>query len=159
MTNYDDMKFAIEAMTGGTNTVILDDTGMPSVMVVLPKMYKNILVSGAAEEVHSAFIYKNAVKEKVAISKFLNVVYNNRAYSLPMKDPRASVNFNTASSYCRNKGDGWSVTPFALYAAIALWCKKNGFMPRGNTASGKVTEIRVNSGDSVNTGDVLLVIA
>ena len=27
------------------------------------------------------------------------------------------------------------------------------------TASGKVTEVRVKSGDSVNTGDVLLVIA
>lgn len=38
MPNFDDFKLAIEAMTGGKNTVLFDDMGMPSVMVPFPKM-------------------------------------------------------------------------------------------------------------------------
>ena len=33
MPNFDDFKLAVEAMTGGKNTVLFDDMGMPSVMV------------------------------------------------------------------------------------------------------------------------------
>lgn len=29
MSNFDDMKFAVQALSGGTNTVILDDMGIP----------------------------------------------------------------------------------------------------------------------------------
>lgn len=33
MANFDDMKLAVEALSGGKNTVLLDDRGMPSIMV------------------------------------------------------------------------------------------------------------------------------
>ena len=33
MANFDDMKLAVEALTGGKNTVIMDDMDMPSIMV------------------------------------------------------------------------------------------------------------------------------
>ena len=135
--NIDDYKLYVETISGGKNTVIADDTGMPSVMYVLPKMYKDTLLVGGASEVHSAFVVDDAVKGKVAVSKFLNIVYNNRAYSLPRKDPRANINFDTAMTNCRNKGEGWCVTPFTLWAAIALWCKKNGFQPHGNNNYGR----------------------
>ena len=32
MANFDDMKLAVEALSGGKNTVLFDDMGMPSVM-------------------------------------------------------------------------------------------------------------------------------
>ena len=35
---FDEMKICVENMTGGANTVILDDAGMPSIVVGLPKM-------------------------------------------------------------------------------------------------------------------------
>lgn len=38
MSNFDDMKLAVEALSGGKNTVLFDDIGMPSIMVILPKM-------------------------------------------------------------------------------------------------------------------------
>ena len=35
---FDEMKICVENMTGGANTVLLDDEGMPSIVVGLPKM-------------------------------------------------------------------------------------------------------------------------
>ena len=40
MSNFDDMKLAVEALSGGKNTVLFDDIGMPSIMVVLPQMIR-----------------------------------------------------------------------------------------------------------------------
>lgn len=137
MNNFDDMKLAVEALSGGKNTVIFDDIGMPSIMVILPKMISNALISGATETVHPAFIVDGVEKEKVAISKYHNIIVNSRAYSLPMQDPKASLDWTAAQAACRQKGDGWGLTPFSLWGAIALWCKKNGTMPHGNNNYGK----------------------
>ena len=75
-------------------------------------------------------------KSVIYVSKYQNIVLNERGYSLPMRDPRASLNFDQAVTYCRNKGKGWSLTPYSLWSAIALWCRKNGTMPRGNNNYG-----------------------
>lgn len=136
MANFDDMKFAVEALTGGKNTVILDDRGMPSVMVALNKMISNELSSSFAATTHPAFVLNGVEKAKVYLSKFQNVVIGNRAYSLPLKDPRGNFVFDEALAVCRNKGEGWGLTPFALWSAVALWSKKNGTMPRGNNYYG-----------------------
>ena len=136
MSNFDDLKLAVEALTGGKNTVLLDDVGLPSIMVVWPKNKNNALFTGGSDVVHPGSIV-NTVEKTMYVSKYQNVVYNNRAYSLPMRDPKASINFDTALTNCRNKGRGWSLMPFSLWAQIALWCKKNGTMPRGNNNYGK----------------------
>lgn len=137
MSNFDDMKLAVEALSGGKNTVLFDDIGMPSIMVVLPKMISNALITGATETVHPGFVLDGVEKEKVALSKYHNIIVNDRAYSLPMQDPRVSLNRQTALNACRKKGEGWGLTPFSLWGAIALWCKKNGTMPHGNNNYGK----------------------
>lgn len=137
MSNFDDMKLAVEALSGGKNTVLFDDIGMPSIMVVLPKMISNALIEGATETVHPGFIVDGVEKEKIAISKYHNIIVNSRAYSLPMQDPKASLNWQAAQDACRQKGEGWGLTPFSLWGAIALWCKKNGTMPHGNNNYGR----------------------
>lgn len=136
MSNFDDMKFAVEALSGGTNTVILDDTGMPSIMVAVAKLLGSDLVTGATQDAHPAFVMNGVELDKVYESKYQNIVSNNRAYSLPMQDPKASITFDTALTYCRNKGEGWGIQPFSLWSAIALWTKKNGTMPHGNNNYG-----------------------
>lgn len=134
MGNFDDMKFAVEALSGGKNTVKYDDTGLPSVMVVWPKQ-TNYDLFGGSQITHPGSIV-NSVEKTMYVSKFINVVYNNRAYSLPFRDPKASINFDTALGYCRNKGAGWGLMPYSLWSEIALWCRKNGTMPRGNNNYG-----------------------
>lgn len=135
MANFDDLKLAVESLTGGKNTVLLDDVGMPSIMVLWPKQKNNAIIAGGSDIVHPGSIV-NGVEKDFYVSKYQNVVFNNRAYSLPMRDPKTSINFDTALLNCRNKGRGWGLVPFSLWAQIALWCRKNGTMPRGNNNYG-----------------------
>ena len=136
MPNFDDLKLSIEALSGGKNTVLFDDLGMPSVMVPFPKLKMSDLIAGGSENIHPAFSVDGVEKGVIYVSKYQNIVLNERGYSLPMRDPRVSLNFDQAVSYCRNKGKGWSLTPYSLWSAIALWCRKNGTMPRGNNNYG-----------------------
>lgn len=136
MPNFDDFKLAIEAMSGGKNTVLFDDRGMPSVMVPFPKMKMSDLIDGGSENIHPAFMVDSVEKDVMYVSKFQNIVLNDRAYSLPMRDPKVSINFDQANTYCRNKGEGWGLMPYSLWCAIALWCRKNETMPRGNNNYG-----------------------
>lgn len=137
MTNFDDLKLAVEMLSGGTNTVIFDDTGMPSIMVCVPKLLRSELIVSGTDDAHQGFIVDGNEYAAAYESKYQNIISNNRAYSLPMQDPRASINFDTALAACRKKGDGWGIQPASLWSAIALWCKKNGFQPRGNNNYGR----------------------
>ena len=136
MPNFDEIKFTIEALSGGKNTVLFDDMGMPSVMVPFPKMKYSDLMTGGSQNIHPGFKVNSVEKEKVYISKFQNVVVNSRLYSLAGKDPAQNYNFDEFFAFARNKGTGWCITPHSLWAAVALWCRKNNTMPRGNNNFG-----------------------
>jgi hypothetical protein len=133
----DSYRQAVEAQTGGKNTVIYDDKGYPSIMVAIPMFYLDDVIDGAPHEVHPAFKVNGEIKDVIYISKYQNVVHDGRAYSLPMQDPRTYVNFDQARNYCKDKGQGWHLMTNAEWAAIALWCKKNGFEPHGNNNYGQ----------------------
>lgn len=153
MSNFDDMKLAVQALSGGKNTVILDDLGMPSIMVIIPQMKTSELIDGASETIHPAFIMNGVEQTSAAISKFQNIVVNNRAYSLPFQTPRSSITADATRTYCRNKGDGWSLQPFSLWGAIALWCKKNGTMPHGNNDYGRDKSYTHEKGVQVSSSE------
>jgi len=132
----DTYRQAVEAATNGKNTVMYDDKGNPSIMVCIPRFNLSDVIDGAPDTPHPAFIVNGVVKSEIWISKFQNIVHDNRAYSIPGVDPRVSVNFEQAKEYCANKGDGWHLMTNAEWAAIALWSKKNETMPRGNNNYG-----------------------
>ena len=136
MNNFDDLKLAVEMLSGGTNTVIFDDIGMPSIMVAVPMLARSELITSGAADAHPGFIVDGNTQSVAYMSKYQNIVQNSRAYSLPMQDPRANITFDQALEACRKKGEGWGVQPAALWSAIALWCKKNGFQPHGNNQFG-----------------------
>lgn len=133
----DTYRQAVEAATGGKNTVMYDDKGNPSIMVCIPRFNLSDVIDGAPDVPHPAFIVNGVVKSEIWISKYQNIVHDNRAYSLPAMDPKALVNFDQAKQYCENKGSGWHLMTNAEWAAVALWSKKNGTMPRGNNYHGK----------------------
>lgn len=134
-TNFDDFKLAVESISGGKNTVKLDDLGMPSVMVPFPTLKYSDIMDGGTTDILPGFLIEN-VEKKMYISKFLNIVINGRAYSLPMKDPRANITFDAAIAACRAKGAGWGLNTAALWGAIMSWCYKNQTVPRGNNNYG-----------------------
>lgn len=120
----------------GNNNIIVDDKGLPSVMVYIPKFKMSDVIAGGSDRVHPAFIINGEEKDGIYISKYENVVYNNRAYSLPGEDPSTSVRFEDAINYCTAKGEGWHLMTAMEWGAIALWCKKNAWLPYGNNNSG-----------------------
>ena len=133
----DSYRHAVEAATGGKNTVMYDDLGNPSVMVFVPRFNLSDVITGAPNTPHPAFIVNGVVKDGIWISKYQNVIRDGRAYSLPGVVPGHSMTIDTASNASKAKGAGWHLMTNAEWAAIALWCKKNGFMPRGNNNFGK----------------------
>lgn len=135
--NFDSLKLTVEGLSGGKNTVIFDDMDMPSIMVKIPKMKNSQLLTSGTEEFHDAFKCDSVTYDAIYIGKYLATVINGRGYSLAGKDPAVNLNFDTARGYCRAKGNGWHLPTNALYAAIALWSKKNKTMPHGNTNYGK----------------------
>lgn len=119
------------------NFLIYDNAGKPSVMVAIPKFYLDEVIDGASHTVHPAFIINGVEHDMIYISKYQNIVENERAYSLPINVPKTWVSFDQAWNYCQNKGSGWHLMTNAEWAAIALLCKKIGTMPKGNNNSGK----------------------
>ena len=132
MGNFDDLSMAV-ASFGGNNKVIFDDLEKPSIMVGIPKMKYSDLITGGTQDTLDVFKVNGVEREMLYISKYINVVVNDRAYSLPMKDPKAYIDFDASLAACRKKGAGWGLTPNGLWGAIMLWCNRNNFLPRGNT--------------------------
>ncbi|MGB9886759.1 MAG: SUMF1/EgtB/PvdO family nonheme iron enzyme [Moorellales bacterium] len=131
----------VEDASFGKNTVLFDDQGNPSVMVVIPLMVLSNLIPGEPNMPHPAFLVGSAVKPLIYISKYQNIVVGSstaaRALSLRYKDPAVYINFDNSRAACTQKGAGWHLMTNAEWAAIALWCWKNGFLPRGNNSYGK----------------------
>lgn len=95
------------------------------------------VIDGAGDSTHPAFIVNGKEVPGIWISKYQNIVNNGRAYSLPGQDPTVNITWDTARGYCESKGKGWHMMTKAEWAAIMLWCKKNGFQPWGNNNYGK----------------------
>lgn len=139
MTNFDDMKAALEAASGGRCTAILDEEfGIHDVMVRFPQLYSADVIDGAdPNDLLPAFKIDNNRKiPSILISKFQNIAVNNRAYSLPFKTPATNINFDKAVEVCRNKGVGWHLMSNAEWSSVALWSKINNTQPYGNNNYG-----------------------
>ncbi len=132
MSSYEDLRGA-----AANNEIILDDLGLPSVMVKKPLVYLDELGIGATHTPHPAFVINDRVVPYIYVSKYLNVIKNNRAYSLPNQDPANSMNYDRAVEVCNNKGAGWHLLTGVEWGLLHNTITAAGAEPRGNTASGK----------------------
>lgn len=119
------------------NVVQLDDASLPSLLVWIPAFKLSDVLNTDNDSTHPAFIVNGKEIPGFYYSKYQNVVHNGKAYSLPAEDPQVYVTFYNALEHCEGKGYGWHLSTAAEWAAIALWCKKNGFLPYGNNDYGK----------------------
>jgi len=133
----DSLRVSVEAATGGKVTVLYDDKGYPSYMRIIPKFNCEDIDASLGTGVHPAFIVGGVEKSEIFIGQYPAIVKDGRALCLPGVDPTASVNFDTAKGYCTAKGTGWHLLTNWEWAAVELWCLKNGFQPRGNTYYGR----------------------
>lgn len=126
--------------------ILLDDTNKPSMMVRVPKFKVSDVLPGGRDIVHPAFIVNGIEVPEIYISKHQNIIVNDRAYSLPFQKPAVNLTFDEAIKACENKGAGWHLMTNAEWAAIALWCQKNGIFPRGNNDCGSDYEHQDETG-------------
>lgn len=138
MANFDLTNLAVKTICPN-NVVKIDETELPSVIVYIPAFKNSDVLTGGNDSIHPAFIVNGVQIPGFYYSKYQNCEYKGVAYSLPAEDPRVNVNFDTARAYCEAKGNGWHLSTNAEWAAIALWCMKNGFLPYGNNNYGKDT--------------------
>lgn len=130
----DDLRACVELLSSGSNTVLVDDRGLPSVMVRVPAITQRALDADFPETVHPAFTAYGKTLECIYLSKYQNIIVGERAYSLPLRDPACKVRYETAVAACAAKGKGWGLSPYGLRAALALWCRSHELMPHGNNA-------------------------
>ena len=138
--SFDEMRFALEAATGGKNTLILDNAGLPSVMVRIPRFNWSEVIEGGEDTPCSAFIAGGKIYDCIYISKYLNIIEGGRAYSLPNRDPAHTVTIDEARAACAAKGPGWHLLTNAEWMAVAHWCVQNRTVPRGNSSFGRSHE-------------------
>jgi len=149
----DAFRQSVEAASGGVNTVLYDDRGYPSIMTVVPRFNIEDIDPALGSGVHPAFTIDGAQKSEIMVGKFQATIHDDRALSLPGQDPAASINFDTADQRCADKGPGWHMMTNAEWSAVALWCWKNGFMPRGNTDYGRDYDQTYETGRRQDGGD------
>ena len=119
------------------NHIITDDFGKASVLVYVKKFYLDEVIDGALHIPHPAFVVDGKELDGIYISKFQNVIIDQKAYSLPGENPATNIDFDAAVSSCQAKGKGFHLMTAAEWGAIALWCQKNGWLPYGNNDMGK----------------------
>ena len=136
--NFDLSNLALKALAPN-NELLYDDKGLPSVMVKIPKMTYAQLGLGSSTAIFPAFIVNGQEVDAIYVSKYQNIVMNSRAYSLPGEEPKHTIYGADALAACTAKGRGWHLMTRMEWMALALWCKKNGTMPKGNNDYGKDT--------------------
>jgi hypothetical protein len=133
----DDLRASVEAATGGHVTVLYTAAGHPSYMVRIPKFNLQDIDAGLGTGVHPAFVVNGVEKDEILIGQHLGIQKDGNLLSIPGVLPSASANFDTFRAWAAANGPGWHMMTAAEWAAIALWCWKNGFQPRGNNYYGQ----------------------
>lgn len=136
----------IESASQGKNTVLYDDMGYPSIMVVVPKFNLSTIDAGWPATPHPAFIVNGVTKNQIYIGKYQASLHDSRAVSMPGVIPAVSINFDNSRTPCTAKGAGWHLVTNAEWAALALWCWKNSLQPRGNTNWGLSSDLATERG-------------
>lgn len=152
----DTLRKAVESASGGRNTVLYTAKGQPCHMVVVPKFNLQDIDASLGTGTHPAFIVGGVEKSQLFLGQHIGVSRNGEMLSLPGVDPINSITHDAAVSLVRANGPGWHLMSNVEYAAIALWCWKNGFQPRGNSQFGRssdaISEVGVRSDGLAVTG-------
>lgn len=149
----DDLRAAVEAASGGKTTVLYTAKGQPSYMNVVPKfMLEDVAdVPGSlGVGVHPAFIVNGIEKSEFFYGAYPGILKNGELLSLPNVTPARNTNFDTFSNAARAAGAGWHMSTNAEWAALLLWCYKNGFIPRGNTNYGRSSDATYETGRRID---------
>jgi hypothetical protein len=121
----DALKKEVEKRTDGNVTVLYDEKGYPSYMLIIPQFRVEDIDPNLGTGVHPAFICAGKSYDRIFIGAFLAAEIKERAVSLPDCDARYCVTFDEARSLCATKGQGWHLMTNWEWAAVSLFITKN----------------------------------
>ena len=136
----DTLRAQLEASTGGQCTVLYDSAGNPNMMRIIPAFngYDISPNLGSAGVPHPAFYVNGVFKSQIYIGMYPAVNFGGLGCSLPNAAPFVNITWDNAKAACTGKGTGWHMMSNWEWAAVALWCIKNGNpIPDGNTNYGQ----------------------
>lgn len=148
----DDLRASVEVATGGKVTVLYTASGQPSYMNVIPKFNLEDIDAGLGSGVHPAFIVGGVEKSELFIGTYQGISKNGEFLSLPGVDPTVLQNFDYFANLARANGPGWHAISSIEFTALALWCWKNGYMPRGNSNYGRSSDATWETGRRADGG-------
>lgn len=148
----DSLRAAVEAASGGTVTVLYTAKGQPTYMHIIPRFNLQDIDPSLGTGAHPAFIVNGVEKSELFIGQHLGCLRDGELLSLPGVEPLRSVTFDEALAYGAACGQGFHAMTHAEQSAIAHWCKKNGFMPRGNTAYGRSSDAPFETARRADSG-------
>ncbi len=133
----DNLRASVESATGGSCTVLYTAGKHPCYMHIIPRFQLQDIDASLGTGTHPAFIVNGVEKSELFIGQFQGADLDGYLLSIPNVRPTVEINFDTCLARAAKNGQGWHIMTNAERSAIALWCWKNGFMPRGNTNWGK----------------------
>jgi hypothetical protein len=131
--NKDTLFNAVLAATGGKVYVKYNVNGDPLYMVRIPRFNLEDIHPDLGTGPHPAFVVDGVTKGEIFIGAYQAIFEKGCALSIPGQSPRGYIDFDQAKTACVANGPGFHLMTNWEWAAVALWCVKNGFQPRGNT--------------------------
>lgn len=148
----DEMRAAVEAASGGKQTVLYTQTGQPSIMSVIPAFNLEDIDPTLGTGVHPAFVVGGVQKSEIFVGTYQGIIKNGELLSLPGVDPTTSRSHDQFVTAARAAGPGWHCVSNIEFAALGAWCHKNGFLSRGNTNYGRSSDANYETARLVNGG-------
>lgn len=139
----------VESASMGMFTVIVDDLGYPSMMMVCrPVMGGHIHVDFGGttypDDVFPSHLVGGVFKPEIYLAPFNAREYTDgsgaRAVVWPGLFPTTSKTFDQEKTLCTAKGSGWHMMTFWENAYLTWMSMKNNTEPRGNTYYGRSHE-------------------
>lgn len=135
----DSLRQAVEAASGGAQTVIYTTKGQPTFMNIIEKFNLSDL-DASLSGTHPAFIVDGVEKDVIYIGTYEGVVKNGELLSLPNQSPTVGVSFESYIAAVRSNGAGHHIITNAEWAAVSTKCAKSGVSPLGNSYYGRSSE-------------------
>lgn len=129
------------------NVVLFDNAGLPSIMVKF--------TPEAGKPLDPVFMVCGRKAKAIYISKYENTLVKGVPCSIPFAQAANCIDFNTASTLCRGKGDGWHLMTNAEWEYLHNESAEGGTLPHGNTARGKYFFDESESGEKYDYGHTL----
>lgn len=133
----DHLKAAVEAASGGEQTIIYTAKGQPCYMNIIKSFGGGTIDPSLSGAMHPAFTVNGVSKSQFLIGTYPAALVDGELVSQPNLEPYSGALFQNHFNAAKANGAGFHIATATEYAAIALLAWKAGKVPKGNTYYGR----------------------